>query len=461
MEKKLFLLVFSLLCVGILHAALLNVPTDYATIQSGIDSSTIGDTVLVQPGTYIENINYIGKNITVASLFLTTQDTSYISQTLIDGDSLGAVVTFVNGEDSTAVLKGFSITRGLDYTGGGINCLSSSPSLSHLKIFNNMAKNGAGVSAVFSDPTFQEIKVYDNTALEYGGGIYLAFSESNIEHATVSNNTAKGGAGMHCYEASPIINRVLIADNDAELYGGGFLCYFCSSPSVVNVTITNNQCSGNGAGIYTGNYSYPHFNNCIISDNNGNYGVYNCLGYPGTPNITYSDIWNNQGGNFYNCDPGIGCIAADPLFIDSVNEDYHLGWEHFPVPDQTMSPCIDSGDPNSPPDPDGTVADMGAYYFNQNASVDDPEDYSGCIMWNFPNPTKNATTIKYSLKQNSHVIISIYNIKGQLVSTLVNETKPKGEYSVMYDTEALSSGVYFYKIQAGDISEIRKMIVIR
>ncbi|HEX37762.1 MAG TPA: hypothetical protein ENG70_02745, partial [Candidatus Cloacimonetes bacterium] len=183
MKKKVFLLVFSLFCAGIVNAAILNVPSEYPSIQTGIDSASVGDTVLVQPGTYIENINYNGKNITVASLFLTTQDTSYISQTLIDGDSLGAVVTFVNGENSTAVLKGFSITRGLDYTGGGVNCLNSSPSLSHLKIFNNMAKNGAGVSAVFSDPTFQEIKVYDNTALEYGGGIYLAFSESHIEHA--------------------------------------------------------------------------------------------------------------------------------------------------------------------------------------------------------------------------------------------------------------------------------------
>jgi len=59
------------------------------------------------------------------------------------------------------------------------------------------------------------------------------------------------------------------------------------------------------------------------------------------------------------------------------------------------------------------------------------------------------------------VIISIYNIKGQLVSTIVNEDKPKGEYSVIFDTEALSSGVYFYKIQTEFGSEIKKMIVIK
>ena len=55
-----------------LYATIINVPTPYATIQAGIDAATNSDTVLVQPDTYFENIDYIGKNITVASLFLTT-----------------------------------------------------------------------------------------------------------------------------------------------------------------------------------------------------------------------------------------------------------------------------------------------------------------------------------------------------------------------------------------------------
>jgi len=88
---------------------------------------------------------------------------------------------------------------------------------------------------------------------------------------------------------------------------------------------------------------------------------------------------------------------------------------------------------------------MGAYYFNQNVSIDEPGNNSRSIIWNFPNPTENSTTINYSLKQNSQVNISIYNIKGQLISTIINETKPKGEYSVIYNTEALNSGVYFIR----------------
>ncbi len=77
---------FLIFIVGImlnLSATIINIPADQPTIQAGINVATDSDTILVQPGTYIENINFNGKNIIVASVFLTTQDTSYISQMII------------------------------------------------------------------------------------------------------------------------------------------------------------------------------------------------------------------------------------------------------------------------------------------------------------------------------------------------------------------------------------------
>ena len=61
-----------------ISATIINIPADYSTIQEGIDASSDGDTVLVQPDTYVENINFNGHNIVLGSLFLTTGDTSYI-----------------------------------------------------------------------------------------------------------------------------------------------------------------------------------------------------------------------------------------------------------------------------------------------------------------------------------------------------------------------------------------------
>ncbi len=112
--------ILGLLVVTIANATIINIPVDYSTIQNGIDAASNNDTVLVQPGTYVENINYNEKNIVVGSLFITTNDTSYISQTVIDVDSSGTVVTFGSGEDSTAFLSGFMISNGSAVYGGGI-----------------------------------------------------------------------------------------------------------------------------------------------------------------------------------------------------------------------------------------------------------------------------------------------------------------------------------------------------
>ena len=125
-----FLIIISLiifLVYGYGKANIINIPADYPTIQQGINSSIDRDTVLVQPGTYFENINFNGHNIVLGSLFLTTRDTSYIAQTIIDGNSSGSVVTFENGEDSTTVISGFTIQNGAGVDGGGIKCIGSNP----------------------------------------------------------------------------------------------------------------------------------------------------------------------------------------------------------------------------------------------------------------------------------------------------------------------------------------------
>ena len=138
MNKKLFLLLFYLVLCFSLFSTIINIPDDYITFNAAISASVNGDTILVQPGTYLENINYNGKNIVIGSLFLTTQDTSYISQTVLDGFQNGSVVAFTSGEDTTAVLCGFTITGGAVAEGGGISCVNgSNPTLDHLLIKGN------------------------------------------------------------------------------------------------------------------------------------------------------------------------------------------------------------------------------------------------------------------------------------------------------------------------------------
>ena len=94
----------------------IHVPADYSTIQAGIDAAQNGNIVLVDDGTYLENINFNGKAITVASNFIIDEDTNHISNTIIDGSQpsnpdSASVVTFESGEDTTSVLYGFKIGR--------------------------------------------------------------------------------------------------------------------------------------------------------------------------------------------------------------------------------------------------------------------------------------------------------------------------------------------------------------
>ena len=84
---------------------------DFTTIQEGINASAHNDTVLVYPGRYYENVNFNGKNITLASLELITGDEAYISNTVIDGNQQGSCVTLEN-EEAGAIIRGFSITNG-------------------------------------------------------------------------------------------------------------------------------------------------------------------------------------------------------------------------------------------------------------------------------------------------------------------------------------------------------------
>jgi len=266
---KTFVLIFILLLSVCLYSDLINVPADQPTIQAGIDASVDADTILVQQGTYYEHINYNGKNITVGSLFLTTQDTIYISQTIIDGNHTWAsVVTFESGEESTATLTGFTITHGSGENGGGINCYQSSPSLVNVTIIDNVTNDwdlgqGGGIYCSDSNPILENVTITGNSAGYFGGGIYCGNSSNPIlENVTITGNSAIYGGGIYCGNSSnPILENVTITGNSAGL-GGGIACNN-SCPNLQNVTITNNSThhlyfegsppAGIGGGIYSSN----------------------------------------------------------------------------------------------------------------------------------------------------------------------------------------------------------------
>jgi hypothetical protein len=88
------------------------------------------------------------------------------------------------------------------------------------------------------------------------------------------------------------------------------------------------------------------------------------------------------------------------------------------------------------------------------------EAHTARILQNHPNPFHHTTQISYSLPTTTEVTLSIYDITGRLVETLVNETQQPGIHQVRWNRESNASGVYFYRLKAGEFVETRKMVVV-
>lgn len=302
--KKINFLLITLLVNIFCHATIIHIPAEQPTILAGINIALNGDTVLVHPGTYFENINFIGKNITVASMYLITQDTSFISQTVINGGggAQSPVAVFENGEDSTAVLVGFTLTNGCNYRGGGIYCIGASPTLSYLTIcgnfthyWNGYSRGGGGIYCENSNLTLENSIIINNSAmtascpavgLDCGGGIYCMNSDILLQNVLVSDNTAESGGGMYCDHSNPHLQNVTISNNTVipdynplwwvyfDSFGGGMSLVNGSDPVLRNVTISDNAAvsgfsqysSAFGGGIYCSGSS-PDFQHVLITNN--------------------------------------------------------------------------------------------------------------------------------------------------------------------------------------------------
>ena len=212
------------------HATIITVKQDgscdHTTIQAGINAATTGDTVLVWPGTYFENINYNSKSITVASLYLITQDENYIFETVIDGNMNGSCV---NIKDCTgnSVICGFTIQHGSGdlsvQSGGGINIRNSvNVEVKFNRIANNIARSGGGIFFRYSNVVLNGNTICFNKAFWAGGGISHSYF-SMVEFSTMYKNNifmnyaAFGNDYIKSYDIGPvdfIVDTFTVADPD-------------------------------------------------------------------------------------------------------------------------------------------------------------------------------------------------------------------------------------------------------
>jgi hypothetical protein len=464
------LLLLFLLISTMLKANIINVPGSYATIQAGINASNNGDTVLVEPGTYFENILFNGKKIVLTSRFYVAGNLNFINTTIINGSTpshpdSASCVRIHQGEDSTTVLQGFTITGGKGtkwqdehgagrYTeGGGILTALTSPIIRYCVIRDNEVVFGTGVVSTG------------------GGGIRSGDGNPKIFNCIIMNNTGRYGAGIVLnYTGATIKNCVITKNYGSNSYGAGSALWINNNngtlPKIIeNNTIVNNSATTAGTGGIYSNTATTFIRNCIVWGNTGPNGA-----YFGTMNFSYTNI--------NAVVTGTGNINTAPQF-DTAN--FILG---------AGSPCIDAGDtaiiyndkqgaPGMALYPSrGTVRnDMGAYggqlaavlLSNTFVSVQKisniiPDKFE--LKQNYPNPFNPSTKIVFDVPSNvkgqlSNVKIDVYDISGKLVSQLVNGVYAQGQYGVTFEARGLSSGIYFYRLITDNFSDIKKMTLLK
>ena len=358
--KTLTILWILLLCwAGPAHSATLNVPGQYPTIQAAINAAMDGDLVLVDPGTYLENIDFYGKAVTVKSA-------QGPEETTIDGGCpsnplAASVVTFRSGEGRDSVIEGFTITNGqgtlwwnnAEFIGGGICCWDmTSPTIRNNVIRDNTilfdVVDGAGICcAPGSAPLIEGNVIKDNVALSpsgygFGGGVACGYdTQAEVVNNLIINNRLNytpglgvGGGGESFFMAgSHAGGRVMVG-------GGGGIAFGEHAYGVLeNNTICGNAAvDGGGIAVFYSSLLISVRNTVLWDNHAKNEGNEIFLALGALLSIDYSDV---QGGlDGVSMDPtcmldwGDGMIDADPCFEDPDAGDFHL---------TRRSPCINMG----------------------------------------------------------------------------------------------------------------------
>ncbi len=416
-------------------AATILVPGDVPTIQAGIDAASAGDTVLVSPGTYLEQI-VIDRDVVLVSM-------DGAAKTTIDAELRGTVVTFA--DDHTATVDGFTITRGrrgLEVRG------EYSISNNVIEFCENLDGGAAAIGAV-GPGSIRNNVVRENKALGKLGGTIFAHLILSFTGNVVQGNWAgtepvlELRCGVHSNGDLGVVSGNLVTDNLHTGYGAAS---FWGFGFVENNTFVHTTFSPPDAAVRISTEFPGHrlvFRNNIVATGEG--VALDCHQSGGTTlELECNDAWSANGRAFDGSCSGAGGgnISLDPLFCDSANGDYSLS---------ANSPCA----PEHAPPGCGLIGALGVECDGTTgvATSAQPVAVVHAIKV-VPNPVRNHAVFELT-GFDGREVVDIYNASGRRVATVTAD----GNVINWRVPSDLRSGVYFAHVEARSVAD--RFLVVR
>ena len=505
------------------YSAVIHVPGDKPTIQSGIDVAAPGDTVLVAAGTYFGSLEMRG-GVNLRS------ETGQYDCVTIDGTLHGGGIQFVSLAGQS-LLEGFTITGTMgdalyffeseavvrnchisDNHFGGVSCRNSSLSIFNCVISNNFsASNGGGMYVHGSSSlTMENCKVIGNTSYGLGGGLGIYCPASISECIFEGNSAGINGGGVWCYGEQTFDNCTFM-ENSAQRDGGGVFvnvstlpgsypefieCRILGNSAVVGsgggiscigsaqiteCLIVDNSAGKSGGGLHFAGTDSIVVNQCTIVGNSADFQGGGIYSYSTNFQLTTSIIAFSREGEGVYCYGGGSAleISLCDIFGNKGGDQlcgFDRGGNFSEDPlfcnmasgnfflDQG-SPCLIGSDP---------------YFFVIGAQgmgdcsvapVDDPDMVipadEGLLGQNHPNPFNPRTVIPFVLKEPGRPVLRIFDIAGREIITLLSgEDFAAGRSEVIWNGRDSSgsrvpSGLYFYRLDVQDFSETRRMVLMK
>jgi len=477
--------------------------TPWRTISKTAGIAVSGDTVNIQSGTYTETVNINKYGAAGAEITFNGSGSPIIrgnvalagSYNILNGvtispptGSFGGNAVSLGGQHNT--LKNCLVTNYGACAGNQATAISLGGAYNTVEGCTVRDMNDIDVFHVFGHD-----QVIRNTYVTNINGVYE--SPSNPAPCGGYNHTdffqTWGWPGSYCYNI--LVEGCTVTNSNCQLGNTEIAGGWPSGPStgLHDITFRNNIFANIGASFFNGVPNTVWYNNVFYNSGTGGNGwtvilynitdAYNSDGAQfknnafyaastdiaknivnGEPGITIDhNYFGGAGGaaKFNGEDMGSNFInGGDPKFVSLTGLDFHV---------QSGSVLIDKGADLSSlftTDKNGNTRsgawDIGCYEYGSTQVSSVPvEPITFDLSQNYPNPFNPMTSIKYQIPKSSFVKISVYNILGVEVRTLVNEEQSVGSYEVKLDANGLSSGVYFYKIQAGEFVQSKKMLLTK